>query len=35
MGELVYSLNVSLDAYVETPDHSLDWATLPGGRLIG
>lgn len=28
MGKLIYSLNVSLDGYVETPDHSLDWATV-------
>ena len=26
MGKLVYLMNVSLDGYVETPDHSLDWA---------
>jgi dihydrofolate reductase len=26
MGKLVYMLNVSLDGYVETPDHSLDWS---------
>lgn len=28
MGKLIYSLNVSLDGYVETPDHSLDWADV-------
>jgi dihydrofolate reductase len=28
MGKLIYSLNVSLDGYVETPDHSLDWALV-------
>jgi dihydrofolate reductase len=28
MGKLIYSMNVSLDGYVETPDHSLDWATV-------
>lgn len=28
MGKLIYSLNVSLDGFVETPDHSLDWATV-------
>jgi len=28
MGRLIYSLNVSLDGYVETPDHSLDWANV-------
>jgi dihydrofolate reductase len=28
MGRLIYMLNVSLDGYVETPDRSLDWATV-------
>lgn len=28
MGKLVYSMNVSLDGYVETPDHDLDWAEV-------
>lgn len=28
MGKLIYSLNVSLDGYVETPDHSLEWAVV-------
>ena len=28
MGKLIYSMNVSLDGFVETPDHSLDWATI-------
>jgi dihydrofolate reductase len=28
MGKLVYSMNVSLDGFVETPDHSLDWADV-------
>jgi dihydrofolate reductase len=28
MGKLIYSLNVSLDGYVETPDHGLDWAVV-------
>jgi dihydrofolate reductase len=28
MGKVVYSLNVSLDGFVETPDHSLDWAIV-------
>lgn len=28
MGKLVYCLNVSLDGYVETPDHGLEWATI-------
>ena len=26
MGRLIYSMNVSLDGYVETLDHSLDWS---------
>lgn len=28
MGKLIYLLNVSLDGYVETPDHSLAWTTV-------
>jgi dihydrofolate reductase len=28
MGKLIYSMNVSLDGYVETPDHDLDWTTV-------
>jgi dihydrofolate reductase len=28
MGKVVYLMNVSLDGFVETPDHSLDWATV-------
>ena len=28
MGKLIYLMNVSLDGYVETPDHSLDWTTV-------
>jgi dihydrofolate reductase len=28
VGKLIYSMNVSLDGFVETPDHSLDWATV-------
>jgi dihydrofolate reductase len=28
MGKLIYCLNVSLDGFVETPDHSLDWAIV-------
>jgi dihydrofolate reductase len=28
MGKLIYSMNVSLDGYVETLDHSLDWTTI-------
>jgi dihydrofolate reductase len=28
MGKLTYSLNVSLDGFVETVDHSLDWASV-------
>ena len=28
MGKLIYLLNVSLDGFIETPDHSLEWATV-------
>lgn len=28
MGRVIYSLNVSLDGFVETADHGLDWATV-------
>jgi dihydrofolate reductase len=28
MGRLIYLLNVSLDGFVETPDHSLDWTMV-------
>jgi dihydrofolate reductase len=28
MGKLIYLLNVSLDGFVETPDHSLEWAIV-------
>lgn len=28
IGKLIYSLNVSLDGFVETPDHSLDWGIV-------
>ncbi|MGH2380739.1 MAG: dihydrofolate reductase family protein [Candidatus Limnocylindria bacterium] len=28
MGKLVYSMNVSLDGYIETPNHSLEWAIV-------
>lgn len=28
MGKVVYLMNVSLDGYVETPDHSLDWTKV-------
>ncbi|MBA2275900.1 MAG: dihydrofolate reductase family protein [Chloroflexi bacterium] len=28
MGKLIYSMNVSLDGFIETPDHSLEWATI-------
>jgi dihydrofolate reductase len=28
MGKLVYLMNVSLDGYVEAPDHSLDWTII-------
>lgn len=28
MNRLVYLLNVSLDGFIDTPDHSLDWAVV-------
>jgi dihydrofolate reductase len=28
LGKLIYCLNVSLDGFVETPDHGLEWATV-------
>jgi dihydrofolate reductase len=28
MGKLIYLMNVSLDGYVETPDHGLEWANV-------
>jgi dihydrofolate reductase len=28
MGKLIYLLNTTLDGFVETPDHSLDWAVV-------
>ena len=28
MGKLIYLMNVSLDGYVETPDHGLDWTNV-------
>jgi dihydrofolate reductase len=28
LGKLIYLMNVSLDGYVETPNHSLDWAVV-------
>ena len=27
MGRLIYLMNVSLDGYIETTDHSPEWAT--------
>ena len=28
MGKLIYNLNVSLDGFIETPEHSLDWTAV-------
>jgi dihydrofolate reductase len=28
VGKLIYSLNVSLDGFAETPDHGLEWANV-------
>jgi dihydrofolate reductase len=34
MGRLIYGMNVSLDGYIETADHSLDW-TIVDDELHG
>jgi dihydrofolate reductase len=28
MGKLIYLMNVSLDGFIETPDHGVDWGTI-------
>lgn len=28
MGRLIYNLNASLDGFIETPDHRLDWSSI-------
>lgn len=28
MGKLIYNLNVSLDGFIETPEHGLDWTVI-------
>lgn len=28
MGRLIYLMNVSLDGFVETPEHSVDWGIV-------
>ena len=28
MGKLIYTLNVSVDGFIETPDRSLDWGVV-------
>jgi hypothetical protein len=33
MGRLIYTLNVSLDGFVETADHSPDWGTADDGVM--
>ena len=33
MGKLIYLMNVSLDGYIETADHSLDWGTVVDDEL--
>ena len=35
MGSLIYTLNVSLDGYIETPDRSLLWTTSTRSCLHG
>ncbi len=34
MGKLIYSLNISLDGFVETRQHGLDWATVDDERGV-
>lgn len=37
MGSLIYSMNVSLDGYVETIEHGLDWVaarTFASGVVV-
>ena len=34
MGRLIYKLNVSLDGFIEGPDHSLDWS-VSDDELLG
>jgi dihydrofolate reductase len=33
MGKVIFLMNVSLDGYIETPDHSLDW-TINDDELL-
>jgi dihydrofolate reductase len=33
MGKVIFLMNVSLDGYIETPDHSLDW-TMADDELL-
>jgi dihydrofolate reductase len=33
MGKVIFLMNVSLDGYIETPDHSLDW-TITDDELL-
>ena len=33
MGKVIFLMNVSLDGYIETPDHSLDW-TIADDELL-
>ena len=28
---MIYSMNVSLDGFIETPDHGLDWGLVDDG----
>jgi len=34
MGRLIYTLNTSVDGFIETPDHSLDWS-VGDDELLG
>lgn len=33
MGKVIFLMNVSVDGYIETPDHSLDW-TITDDELL-
>lgn len=35
MGKVIFLMNVSLDGYIETPDHSLDWTIVDEELLPG
>ena len=35
MGKLIYNLSVSLDGFIETPEHSLDWSVVDDEHVHG